>query len=373
MFTLIIKFDNYNLGRRIVSIAFSQEIEKDLKKNSLDALFIGENYIYFWKDEVKLSISKEVRTKLGYCDNYDVFQIDESGNAYLYYSNESIDNVFLITGKCNSNCFMCPTGNAIRRNGENADIQELLNIVKHIPSDAKHFTITGGEPFLMGKELFSLFNALKNKFTNTEYLLLTNGRALSLPEFAAIFHETAPLNMVIGIPLHGHNEELHDRITRTPGGFKQTVTGIKNLLNCKRRVEIRIVVSLLNYKYIYEIVRLIISEFSSINSVKIMGLEMTGNAAINRELIWISYREAFQASKKAIVELINNKTDVALYNFPLCTVDKSFQMLCRKSITDYKVRFADVCDICTLKDACGGVFAGSFILAEKDLNPEVYG
>ena len=68
---------------------------------------------------------------------------------------------------------------------------------------------------------------------------------------------------------------------------------------------------------------------------------------------------------------IDNEIDVALYNFPLCTVDEPFRMLCKKSITDYKIRFADICTKCTLRDACGGVFAGTFRLVENNLRPEV--
>lgn len=368
---MIIKIDNYNLGRRIVSFARSKEIEEDLKNNNLDALLLEEKSIYFWRDRVRIKVDKKTKDRLSYCNNYDVFQINEDGQAYVYYSNELDDNVFMLTEKCNSNCIMCPTGNFVRKNGGSANIVELLDIIQHIPTDAKHFTITGGEPFLIGKQLFLLLKAFKNKFKYTEYLLLTNGRALSIPDYAKMFNELAPHNMVVGIPIHGHIAQLHDKITRTPGGFQQTVSGVNNLLKHNRRVELRIIVSLLNYKHIYEIAKLIIRKFPLVESVKIMGMEMTGSAAVNKELLWISYEDAFQASKQAIMELIDNEIDVALYNFPLCTVDEPFRMLCKKSITDYKIRFADICTKCTLRDACGGVFAGTFRLVENNLRPEV--
>lgn len=368
---LIIKIDNYNLGKRIVSLAFSKEIEEDLKKNDLGALLLEKDSIYFWKDNVKMSITDEIYTLFSYCDNYDVFQIDEQGNAYLFYNNESDDNAFMLTGKCNSNCIMCPAANSVRKNGRNADMSEMINIIRHIPLDARHFTITGGEPFLVGKQIFPFFQSLKTKFIRTDFLLLTNGRALSITEYAEMFNETAPQNMLIGIPIHGHNQALHDEITQTPGGFVQTIAGIKNLLKYGRRVEIRIVVSLMNYKEIYSIANLIIREFPTVDSVKIMGMEMTGSAAVNRKKLWLSYKDAFEASKEAINELINNKIDVALYNFPLCAVEKPYRMLCRKSITDYKVRFAEECDVCNIKDACGGMFLGTFRMAKEDVVPEV--
>ena len=370
---MIIRIDKYNIGRKIVSLALSKEVEEDLKKSDLDVLLLEKDSIYFWKDNIRIPITSQIYDRFSYCDNYDVFQIDDKGNAYLYYNNELDDNVFMITSKCNSNCIMCPTGSYIRKNGNDADMDELRKIIRHIPLDPRHFTITGGEPFLIGKQIFPFLRALKDKFRYTEFLFLTNGRALSIPEYATMFNETAPLDMMIGIPIHGHNEFVHDGITRTPGGFQQTVKGISNLLNCNRKVEIRIVVSMLNYKYIYDIAEIIIEKFPTVSSVKIMGMEMTGSASINREKLWISYRDAFQASKGAIDDLIINKIDVALYNFPLCAVDKAYRMLCKKSITNYKIRFAGACEECNIKDACGGLFIGSFRLAQNDVVPEVSG
>ena len=93
---------------------------------------------------------------------------------------------------------------------------------------------------------------------------------------------------------------------------------------------------------------------------------MLGSAFINQNEVWIKYSEAFQCSKEAIKLLIKNGIDVALYNFPLCAVEKEYHYICCKSITDYKIRYNIECDQCRLKDACGGVFAGTLKMAEKD-------
>lgn len=367
---MIIRIDNYNLGRKVASLVFADEAYEELINNNLEAMMLRGHSLYFWKSGATLKISQETCEKLSMCDDYDVFQIDEKGNAYLYYSNENDDNAFVITGKCNSNCIMCPTGSYIRKHGENADMEELKEIVRHIPTDARHITITGGEPFLVGHELFDFLQALKNKFKRTDFLLLTNGRALSIPSYSHRFNETAPENMIIGIPLHGHNDELHDMITQSPGGFAQTVSGIQNLLSAERKVEIRIVVSMLNHNHISDIVDLVIDRFPGAYSVKIMGMEMSGNAAINRDKLWLSYSDAFAASKEGIDKLIANRIDVSLYNFPLCSVDSNYRMLCKKSITDYKIRYAEACEQCAIKDACGGIFAGTFLMAKDDVIPQ---
>ena len=100
---------------------------------------------------------------------------------------------------------MCPVSSIVRKKSGIARIEELLQIVKQIPSDAEHLTITGGEPFLLKKDLFRLFLTLKEQLPYTEYLLLTNGRALADPEYFRLFHETFPEKGIIGIPIHGYD------------------------------------------------------------------------------------------------------------------------------------------------------------------------
>ena len=129
------------------------------------------------------------------------------------------------------------------------------------------------------------------------------------------------------------------------------------------------VVSKLNYKYIDKIAELIVNEFPKAGSVKIMGLEMSGNAARNVDNVWIPYPTAFEYSKAAIIRLVGNGINVGLYNFPLCAVDRSFHLLCAKSITDYKIRFAEKCEECKKRENCGGIFAGTIRLAGKDVIP----
>lgn len=89
----------------------------------------------------------------------------------------------------------------------------------------------------------------------------------------------------------------------------------------------------------------------------------------NEEAVWIPYREAFLASKGAINLLVEHAIQVGLYNFPLCAIDEEYRYIAYKSITDYKVRYADACSNCAVRDACGGIFAGTIRLAGKDVAP----
>lgn len=366
---MVLKIGDYNLGEKIVSLALSESAFQDLARNSLDTMVLQGNELFFWPEGRRVRIDEALAGRLALCHDYDVFQVNDRGEAFLYYDEGSLDNALILTTKCNSNCVMCPVPDGARRRECEITPESILEIIRHMPDDPAHLTITGGEPFLIQEKIFEILSALKRKMTGTEFLLLTNGRALAYETYVKMTRASSPANILFGIPLHGFDAATHDRITRAPGSFRQTCLGIQNLLYYGFSVELRIVVSKLNYDYIDQIAELITERFPTVESVKIMGLEMLGNAAKNVDQVWISYNQAFQSAKRAIDLLIAKGIDVALYNFPLCAVDVSYHTLCAKSITNYKIRYAAACEECELKDACGGIFAGTIRLAGDDIIP----
>lgn len=366
---MIIKLPFYDGKYRVVSLAKNIAARDNLLQKKLDTVFFAENKLFFLPDSFTVELNEEcINAFLDAC-NYDVFEISASGHAYKYYDNKSSDNAILVTNSCNSNCIMCPTADSVRKRNEKYSGEELVNIAKHIPSDSPHITITGGEPFLIKKDMFVLLDFLKENLSEIPYLLLTNARAFCIREYTELFKSTAPPNIELGIPLHGYNPETHDFITRAPGSFVQTCVGLKNLLRIGADIELRIVVSRLNMEFLTEIAELIASDFKGVKCVKFIGLEMTGNAAKNKESVWIDYPTAFGKSKHAIDILIESQIDVGIYNFPLCSVERRYRSLCEKSISPNKIRFAPQCDNCFVKDACGGIFSGTIRLAKNDILP----
>ena len=125
---------------------------------------------------------------------------------------------------------MCPSPNQSRKNCPTANIDALIEIGRHVPQNIRHITVTGGEPFIAGKDIFRLFQFCREKFTEAEFQVLTNGRIFAIDEYSQMLWETIPDNEMIGIPVHASSETLHDRISQTPGSFEQTIQGIRNLL-----------------------------------------------------------------------------------------------------------------------------------------------
>ena len=369
MVGLMIKIRNYDGLFRIVSLALDEATMIDLQKDQVAFLYIEDGNIKILPEGVEFQVSESDLHELKSHNNYDVYEIWPDGRLVLQFDVQSIENCFFITGKCNSNCIMCPSPDISRQNGECKSIDTLLELVDHIPTSIPHITITGGEPFLAGKRLFEFIDCLKQKYIKTEFLFLTNGRIFAVREYAELFAETMPQKSIVAIPIHGANPQIHDAITRADKSFDQTICGIKNLLRLGVRVEIRIVVSKMNARNLLKIAELIVRELPGIEYISVIAMEMTGNAFLNRDYVWITYTDSILAAEEAIEFLVRHGITVRLYNFPLCVVPVKFWTLCEKSISPDKIRYLDICDQCKLKASCGGIFSGTLQLVKEEIKP----
>ena len=135
------------------------------------------------------------------------------------------------------------------------------------------------------------------------------------------------------------------------------------------KIQLRIVVSKMNCENILQLAALIVREIPEVHQVCFIAMEMTGSAWLNRKDVWVEYGESFQYLESAIDVLIHAGIDVTLFNYPLCAVQKQYRTLCAKSISPGKVKFVQTCDLCALKDACAGVFAGTINLEKEYLKP----
>ena len=157
-----IKIENYAEGFKYVSLALDEQTKKDLIEDELDFIFFDKKELFLFPSRIKLEINEDGICELLHHNNYDVYEIWPDGRMYLRYDTTSVDNYFFVTGKCNSNCIMCPSPDYTRKNGDETNIENLITLAKHIPSDSPHLTITGGEPFLSGEEIFKFIFYVKN-------------------------------------------------------------------------------------------------------------------------------------------------------------------------------------------------------------------
>jgi len=95
---------------------------------------------------------------------------------------------------------------------------------------------------------------------------------------------------------------------------------------------------ILDIDYLKDTAKFIVEHFSGVFCVNFVAMEMMGNAAKNREILWVNNEEVFKKAKVAIEILVTSGIDVQLYNFPLCAVEHDYWRLAAKSITEYKMQ-----------------------------------
>ena len=344
----------------------------------VEYMISGTNHMYDDNGTVKLYTSdgyivldpsaKDIL--FGYLDD-DVLAINECGIVYCVYNSLSGDNALVFTMQCNSNCIMCPCSEITRRNGQLSSADELITVMKYMPANVAHLTLTGGEPTLLKEDFFKVLIYAQNNRSATHFQLLTNGRAFADYRFTQRFISCLPDSVDVGIPIYGYNSQTHDAITRTPGSFKETIIGIHNLLHYHIDVEVRIVLTKMNVDYLDKVAAYIVKYLPGVYKVAFMGLELMGNAARNMEEVWVPYEIAAQKSQRAINYLIANGINVQLFNIPLCKVPRELWNICAMSITDYKVRYNEECEGCAVKSICGGIFDSTRRMAELKTQPIV--
>ncbi len=275
------------------------------------------------------------------------------------------------TNNCNSNCIMCPDSDNVRKKTSTISEQNLITQINSIPQDANFVCITGGEPTLLKHELLIFLGICRERLKKTDFLLLSNGRSFADYSYAQQFSEAIPNYLVVGIPIYSDNQNEHDEITRSQGSFFQTVQGIKNLIELGVSVEIRIVILKSNYKKLKELSEYIIKSFAPVLRVNFMGLELMGNAMLNKNDVWVEYKDTMCYLKEATRNLIANGVNCQLYNYPLCYVDKMLWGTYKKSITREKVRFKSECQFCKIKSLCGGFFSSTLAATNPEVRPYI--
>ncbi len=354
---------------RIFVLSRNKENTERLLENEIEVGELIDDKIVFLPDGYCVDLTtKEIQEFMVFSDD-DVLEISEKGIIYRWFSSVEGDAGIATTPKCNSNCLMCPASEQERKNDEYS-IENLIKVINYMPDDLWYFTITGGEPTLVGEKRFlEIYRTVKNHLPLTKILLLTNGRTLGDKTFFDAFVKENTDMLRIAIPIHGSTPERHDIITQSPGGFVQTMRGIRNVMDAGIELELRVVVSKLNCDDLLDISKLIVKCFPKTKIVHFVGLEMRGNCVVNASKVIISYEEAFKRSKEAINNLMMHGIDVALYNFPYCMIDRKYWPLAKKSISAYKSEFYQECECCEMRDVCCGIFTATKAFYKPAVKP----
>jgi His-Xaa-Ser system radical SAM maturase HxsC len=235
--------------------------------------------------------------------------------------------------------------------------------------DSKEIIITGGEPTILGGKLVKLIQRLKSYLPSTAVHILSNGRRLRYLSLAQDLVEVAHPDLVIGIPLYSDISYEHDFIVQARGAFEETIRGILNAARCGLNVELRIVVTRINANWLPRISRFIVRNLPFACNVAFMGLEPTGFAKGNHEQVWIDPADYGESLYAAVQELKYHRIPVSVYNHQLCTIDHRLWDSARQSISDWKNIYLPVCEACSVRHSCCGLFASNAEIHSRAIQP----
>ncbi|MBI5779644.1 MAG: radical SAM protein [Planctomycetes bacterium] len=225
------------------------------------------------------------------------------------------NNLYLeICGGCNNNCISCPTP----WNNEILSFEEIKDFIDTNAGEGSTIAITGGEP-TTHPDFIRIMEYAGN--SGRKVNLLTNGRKFCDYEFA----ESALKSGVgtIYIALHGPDPEIHNRITRSPGSFEETTTGIKNLfiltaLGYPGNIVLKLLVSRMNIKYFMDSVRFINDNFPRPECLFVEITDIIYKALNSKDDLLITFTEAAPHIDKGVKFGLAHGQNIILLDIPPC-------------------------------------------------------
>jgi His-Xaa-Ser system radical SAM maturase HxsC len=310
----------------------------------------------------------QVPAELAHLVAGDIIGIAPDGNRItVLWKRHATHNSVLLTEQCDNYCLMCSQPPKDRADAWLFD--RAKQIVSLLPSSAKNLGLTGGEPTLHADALIDLLEHCRDTTPWLQLHLLSNGRRFADPGFASRYARVGLADIMVGIPVYAPEPGLHDFIVQADGAFEETVRGILNLASLGQCVEIRIVVQLHTVPVLADLARFIARNLPFVDQVALMGLEMTGLARPNSAEVWIDpadyQRELFDATQI----LASAGVVTRIYNHQLCVLDQRLWPYAVRSISDWKNDYLDICQQCSVKDTCGGVFTTSGNRLSQQLRP----
>ncbi len=295
----------------------------------------------------------------------DVVTIYPQGRIIFNYEIASDHNALFATGRCNHRCIMCPQPPITK---EESLTPFNLHLISLFDKSTKEVGITGGEPTLIGDDLFLLVNAIKYKLPNSGISILTNGVRFADETYAQNLANCNHRNLQIDVPIFSDIAEEHNRIVGADT-FYRTVQGLYNLALYKQQIGIRIVVHKLTYKRLPQLAEFIYHNFPFVCQVAFMQMETIGYAEDNISKLWIDPADYNDELSKAIDILDMRGLNPYIYNAQLCVLPEHLRKFAVQSISDWKDVYLDQCEGCSLKGQCGGFFLANRKYISKKIAP----
>lgn len=285
----------------------------------------------------------------------DVVVINSRGEIIFLYEITSRHNAIMATERCNHRCIMCPQPPVSH---EKDRTQFNLQLISLFDKKTVEIGITGGEPTLIGDNLFVLIKHIQKELPKTAISILSNGVKFSDREFALKLAKCHHRDLQIDIPLFSDIAKEHNRIVGA-NTFYKTVQGLYNLALFHQRIGIRIVIHKQTYKRLPQFADYIYHNFPFVSQVAFMQMETIGLAKDNIDDLWIDPYDYNEELRKAVLLLADRGIKPYIYNAQLCILPEDIRCYAEQSISDWKDIYLPECDGCSLKGKCAGFFASN--------------
>ena len=295
----------------------------------------------------------------------DVVLITNKGKIIFLYEIKSLHNAIFATERCNHRCIMCPQPPI---ESETDKTPFNLKLISLMDKNTQEIGITGGEPTLIGDELFGLIRQIQKYQPQAAISLLTNGVKFADKAYAMKLALCKHHDLQIDIPIFSDIAEEHNRIVGAKTFYK-TVQGLYNLALFNQRIGLRVVVHKQTYKRLPQLADYIYHNFPFVSQVAFMQMETTGNASTNLDELWIDPYDYNEELKQAVLLLANRGIRTFIFNAQLCVLPPEMREFAIASISDWKDEYLPECDGCKLRERCGGLFASNQEHHSAHINP----
>jgi His-Xaa-Ser system radical SAM maturase HxsC len=315
--------------------------------------------------QISRMVTRTVETRLvqlpdalAYLAEGDIIRIDPQHQRLdVIYRRSSHYNSLLVTERCNSKCLMC--SQPPRDQDDFYIVEELLAAIPLMAKESIEIGITGGEPTLLGDDLFRLLSAARDCLPRTSVHVLSNGRRFQYLGLAAQLADVRHHDLMIGIPLYADVAETHDYVVQADGAFDETIRGLLNLARYGQRIELRVVIHKETVERLPQLATFVVRNLPFVEQVALMGLEVAGYARPNLEALWVDPADYHPELTAAVRTLDRARLRVSIYNHQLCVLPPDLWPFARSSISDWKREYYPECDGCAVRGGCGGFFTSS--------------
>lgn len=285
----------------------------------------------------------------------DVVVINNKGEIIFLYEIASKHNAIMATERCNHRCIMCPQPPILQEQDKTPFNLKLISL---LDKKTEEIGITGGEPTLIGDNLFVLIKHIQKELPKAAISILSNGVKFADKEFAMKLAKCRHHDLQIDIPLFSDIAKEHNRIVGA-STFYKTVQGLYNLALFRQRIGLRIVIHKQTYKRLPQFADYIYHNFPFVSQVAFMQMETIGLAKENFDELWIDPYEYNNELREAVLLLADRGMKPYIYNAQLCLLPEDIRCYAQQSISDWKDIYLPECEGCALKGQCAGFFASN--------------